>query len=178
MANLSNIARPYALAAFECAREQSQIAEWQTMLFTAASISRNKSVQRLLADPERTPAALSSLFEDVLTTIISKEQQNFIQLLAQNRRLSVLPEIVEAYSAHVAMYEKVCTVRVVTAIAATEDFQNKIAKALTIRTQRDVKLHCEVDPGILGGAIIHIGDRVIDGSVRGKLTRLLEFSLR
>lgn len=178
MANLSHIARPYAQAAFECAREQQTIAEWKSFLISAATVSRNKSVERLLSDPERTPQALYDLFEDVLATIITPEQKNFIMLLAQNRRLNVLPEIVEAYNAHVAAYEKICTARVITAVPANDDFQQKIARALTIRTQRDVKLHCEVDPDIIGGAIIHIGDRVIDGSVRGKLTRLLEFSLR
>lgn len=178
MANLSNIARPYALAAFECARDQQQIAEWKAFLMSAATVSRQPSIQRLLNDPERTPKALYDLFNDVLVTIITDEQKNLVKLLAENKRLNVLPEIIDAFNAHVATYEKICTVRVVTAIAASEEFQQKIAKSLSIRTQREVKLHCEVDPGILGGAIIHIGDRVIDGSVRGKLTRLLEFSLR
>lgn len=178
MANLSNIARPYALAAFESARDQSQIAEWKSFLFSAAMVSRQPSVQRLLADPERTPKSLYDLFADVLTSIITTEQKNLLMLLADNRRLNVLPEIAAAFNAHVDAFEKICTVRVVTAVAANDDFQQKIARALTIRTQREVKLHCEVNPGIIGGAIIHIGDRVIDGSVRGKLTRLLEFSLR
>jgi F-type H+-transporting ATPase subunit delta len=178
MANLSSIARPYALAAFEFARTNSQLAEWKAMLISAASMTRNKNVQRLLADPERTPNELFSLFDDVLGSMLNQEQKNFLRLTAQNRRLNALPEMVEAYSAHVAALEKICTARVITAIPATDGFQQKIAQALTIRTQRDVKLHCEVDPDILGGAIIHIGDRVIDGSVRGKLTRLLEYSLR
>ena len=56
-----------------------------------------------------------------------------------------------------------------------EDFRQKLTQALTKRIQREVTLQCEIDPAILGGAIIHIGDRVIDGSIRGKLTRLLEF---
>lgn len=178
MANLSNIARPYALAAFECARDQSQLQEWKLFLIAAATVSRQPSVQRLLSDPERTPKALFDLFKDVLAAIITTEQKNLLMLLADNRRLNALPEMVDAFNAHVNAHEKICTVRVVTAIAANDDFQQKIAKALTIRTQREVKLHCEIDPDIIGGAIIHIGDRVIDGSVRGKLTRLLEFSLR
>lgn len=178
MANLSNIARPYALAAFECARDQQQIAEWKAFLLAAATVSRNISVQRLLADPERTPTALNKLFEDVLATIITTEQKNLLMLLAQNRRLTVLPEIADAFSAHVATFEKICSARVVTAVAANDDFKEKVARALTIRTQREVNLVCEIDPSIIGGAIIHIGDRVIDGSVLGKLKRLLEFSLR
>jgi F-type H+-transporting ATPase subunit delta len=178
MANLASIARPYAQAAFEIARISKQLTEWKSFLITAASITRNKTVQRLLSDPERTPKELFSLFEDVLETVSSQEQKNFLRLLAQNRRLSALPEMVNLYSVHVAALEKVSTARVITAIPASESFQQSIAKALTTRTQREVKLHCEVDPAIIGGAIIHLGDRVIDGSVRGKLTRLLEYSLR
>ncbi|HTM64193.1 MAG TPA: F0F1 ATP synthase subunit delta [Gammaproteobacteria bacterium] len=178
MANLSNIARPYAQAAFECARDQQQIAEWKAFLMSAATVSRNHSVQRLLADPERTPASIYKLFEEVLESVISAEQKNLLLLLSQNRRLDVLPEITDAYNAYVAAFEKICTARVVTAVSANDDFRQKVARALTIRTQREVNLVCEVDPGIIGGAIIHLGDRVIDGSVRGKLTRLLEFSLR
>ena len=68
--------------------------------------------------------------------------------------------------------------RVVTAIGVQDDFKAKLTKALSARIERDVTLECEIDPAILGGAIIHVGDRVIDGSIRGKLTRLLEFSLR
>jgi F-type H+-transporting ATPase subunit delta len=178
MANLSSIARPYALAAFECARDKQQIAEWKAFLMSAAIITRQTDVQRLLADPERTPAELYNLFEGVLSGILNPEQKNLLKLLAHNRRLTALPEMVEAYNAHVASLENICSARLVTAIAATDEFQQNIAKALKRRTQREVKLHCEVDPDILGGAIIHIGDSVIDGSVRGKLTRLLEFSLR
>src|SRR3990167_1964897 len=125
MANLSNIARPYALATFECARDQQQIAEWKTFLLTAASVSRNPSIQRLLADPERTPTALYDLFEDVLAAIINQEQKNFMRLLAINRRLNVLPEISEGYDAHVAAYEKICTVRIVTAVTANDAFKDK-----------------------------------------------------
>lgn len=178
MANLSSIARPYALAAFEYARDKQQLVEWKAFLMSAAMITRHPSVQRMLANPENTSNDLYSLYDDVLSSISSQEQKNFLRLLAQKRRMNALPEIVEAYSTHVAALEKICGARLVTAVEAPESFQQSIAKALSKRTQRDVKLHCEIDPDILGGAIIHLGDSVIDNSVRGKLNRLLEFILR
>jgi len=178
MANLSSIARPYALAAFEYARDQQQLVEWKAFLMSAAMMTRHPAVRRMLANPEITSNELYSLYEGVLSRMLSQEQKNFLRLLAQKRRMDALPEMVEAYSAHVAALEKVCTARLITAIAAPENFQQSIAKALAKRTQREVKLHCEIDPDILGGAIIHLGDSVIDGSVRGKLARLLEFTLR
>ena len=178
MANLSSIARPYALAAFECARDKQQLAEWKAFLESASTITRHLTVQKLLSDPERTPNELYDLFDGVLDSTLNQEQKNFLKLLAHNRRLDALPEMADSYNACVAALENICTARIVTAIAATEDFQQRIAKALSARTKREVKLHCEVDPDILGGAIIHLGDSVIDGSVRGKLNRLLEYSLR
>lgn len=178
MTTLTNIARPYAQAAFECARDAKQLMEWKAFLMAAAMISRQPTVEKLLADPERTSSELYDLFEGVLATIMTDEQKNLLKLLSQNKRLTALPEMVEAYNAYLAALEKICTVRVVTAVPANEEFEIKLAKSLATRTQSEVKLHCEVDPDILGGAIVHIGDRVIDGSVRGKLNRLLEYSLR
>ena len=68
--------------------------------------------------------------------------------------------------------------RVITAIDTDNQFKQILTEALTKRIQHQVTLECEVDPAILGGAIVHMGDRVIDGSIRGQLHRLLEFSLR
>lgn len=178
MANLSNIARPYALAAFECAQEKGQLPAWKAFLESASYIAKQPSVMRVLANPEILSSQLFDLFQGVLTSQLDTERKNFLHLLAQNKRFMVLPEISESFNAYYAQLEKISKVRVVTAIDIKDDFRQKLAGALKNRIKRDVILHCEVDPAILGGAIIHIGDNVIDGSIRGKLTRLLEFSLR
>lgn len=178
MANLSSIARPYALAAFDYAREHQQLGEWKAFLLSASNISRQQSVQKLLANPEISTQELYRFFEGILVKNVSQEQKNFLRLLAQKRRLNALPEMVEAYNAHVATLEKVCNARVITAVAAEDSFIKSIKTALAKKTQRDVNVFCEVEPAIIGGAIIHLGDNVIDGSVRGKLNRLLEFLLR
>lgn len=178
MANLSSIARPYALAAFEYARDKQQLSAWKAFLESASYAAREPSVKRLLLNPDMSSAKLFDLFSEVLASQLDSEQKNFLLLLAQNKRLMALPEIAELFNVYYAYYEKISTVRVITAIDIKEDFRLKLIQALTKRIQREVKLHCDVDPSIIGGAIIHIGDRVIDGSIRGKLTRLLEFSLR
>jgi len=179
MANLSNIARPYALAAFSCAHEANQLDAWKDFLTMAAFIANDAAVVKLLANPEVSDNVLFKLFQDVMSKAdLSGEQKNFLHLLAQNARFVILPEIAAAFNACYAQLEKISDVRVVTAIEAKEDFRQKLTTALTKRIKRDVTLHCEIDPTILGGAIIYIGDSVIDGSIRGKLTRLLEFSLR
>lgn len=178
MANLSSIARPYALAAFDYAHESKQLSEWKAFLMTAAAIVRQPTVAKLLANPEIATQEIYTFFEGLLASNITQEQKNFLRLLAQRRRLNALPDMVEAYSAHVAALEKVCNARVITAIPAPDSFIQNIKAALAKMTQREVNVLNEVEPAILGGAVVHVGDNVIDGSVRGKLNRLLEFLLR
>src|SRR5579885_104526 len=174
MANLSSIARPYALAAFEYARDKQQLPEWKAFLESASCAARQPTVIRLLDNHELPSAKAFDLFHEVLASQLDTERKNFLRLLSQHKRFNVLPEISDAFNALYAALEKTSKVRVITAVEAEETFRQKLAHVLAKRTQRDVMLHCEVDPAIIGGAIIHIGDRVIDGSVRGKLNRLLE----
>jgi F-type H+-transporting ATPase subunit delta len=174
MANLSSIARPYALAAFDYAREHQQLSAWKAFLTNASLVARDPAVAKLLANHALSAAKLYDLFHDVLKTQLNTEQNNFLLLISQRMRFAALPEITDAFNAYYAALEKLSNVRVVTAVDIQDEFRQKLSKALTKRIQRDVTLHCETDPAIIGGAIIHIGDRVIDGSVRGKLSRLLQ----
>lgn len=170
----SNIARPYALAAFEHAREKQQLSAWKTFLELASTIAQQSPVIKVLANPEVPSSKLFDLFHEILVPQLDTERKNFLLLLAQNKRLSVLPEISEAFNNFYATLEKTSKVRVITAVESQEGFRKKLAETLKKRIQRDVTLQCDVDPSIIGGAIIHIGDRVIDGSIRGKLNRLLQ----
>lgn len=175
----SNIARPYALAAFEYARDKKQLAIWKSFLESASYVAKQSSVIKLLANPEISSSKLFELFQDVLASELDAERKNFLLLLVQNKRLMILPEIADLYNAYYAALEKISKIRVITAIEVKEDFRQHLMNTLAKRIQREVTLHCEVDPSIIAGAIIHVGDdKVIDGSIRGKLTRLLEFSLR
>ncbi|VVC76911.1 ATP synthase subunit delta [Aquicella siphonis] len=174
MANLSSIARPYALAAFECARESRELPAWKAFLEAASCLAKQPAVVRLLGNPELSTARIFDFFHEILAADINAERKNFLLLLSQNKRLNVLPEIAEGFNLYYAALEKISKVRVITAVETPDSFMNKLSQALTKRIQREVSLQCEVDPALIGGAIIHIGDRVIDGSIRGKLTRLLE----
>lgn len=174
MANLSSTARPYARAAFESAHEKGQLAEWKAFLEAASLVAQDPSVIKLLASPGISSAQLFDLFHGVLASLIDTERKNFLLLLVQNKRLMALPEIADLFNLYYAYLEKVSTVKLVSAVDVEDALRQKLAAALTKRIKHEVKLHCEVDPSIIGGAIIHIGDRVIDGSVRGKLSRLLQ----
>lgn len=173
MANLFSIARPYALAAFECAREKQQLPAWKIFLEAAASCANEPAINKLMTRPDLEANKLFELFHELLATYLDTEKNNFLLLLAQNKRFSALPEISNAFNSLYAELEKVSTIRVVTATETNESFRQKLTQALTKRIQREVTLECEVDSSLIAGAIIHIGDRVIDGSIRGKLSRLL-----
>lgn len=174
MANLTSIARPYALAAFEYARGKQQLPAWKDFLETASSFANQPAISKLMANPEISSDQLFNLFHELLAHQLDTERKNFLLLLTQNKRLNVLSEITDEFNAYFAAFEKTSQVRLITAVEAQESFKQNIAQALTKQIQRDVTLQCEIDPSLIGGAIIHIGDRVIDGSIRGKLSRLLE----
>jgi F-type H+-transporting ATPase subunit delta len=178
MANLSGIARPYAHGAFEYAHAKQQVAAWKLFLNMAGEIATQSAVIKLLANPAVSSEQAYSLFQDILANNMNVEQKNFLMLLTQHERLLVLPDIAALFNAYTAAMEKVSNVRIVSAFALEEVLKQKFMQAIQQRLQHEVTLQYEVDPAILGGAVIYIGDRVIDGSVRGKLTRLLDFSLR
>lgn len=178
MATLESIARPYARAAFNYARDNKQLLAWKNFLEAAACVAKDPVVIRILTTPEIAVIKVLDLFQGVLAKLLDGERKNFLLLLAQNNRLLVLPEISDLFNSYYSSLEKISKVRVVTAVAAQTDFQQKLAQALTKRLQHDVTLQCEIDPAIIGGAIIYMNDSVIDGSVRGQLTRLLDYSLR
>lgn len=174
MASLQSIARPYALAAFEFARESEQLSQWHAFLNSASEMVKQKDVAMLLNNPQVASEELFELCQGVLSSLLDEKRKNFLLLLAQNKRLVAMPEIAELYNAMLLTLEQVSKVRVVTAVEAQEDFKEKLAISLSKRFKHNVTLRCDVDPTILGGAVIHIGDRVIDGSVRGKLSRLYQ----
>ena len=178
MSNFNNIARPYALAAFEYAQEHNALAAWKIFLANSSAIAEDEEMTKIFGNPAVTAASFVSIFQDILSIHVNNAQLNFLQLLAENKRLMILTDIHRLFIEHCERLTQTLHVKVVTAVQTDDIFQQKLAKALAKRLHHEVTLSNEIDPDILGGAVIYLGDRVIDGSLRGKLTRLLEFSLR
>lgn len=172
MATVSGIARPYALAAFDYAHQHEQLSAWKAFLENAAQIASHADVKKLFTNPQCSSEKIGEFFIDLLRPSLDTERKNFLQLLTQHHRLAFLPDIAEAFNAYYAVLEKTSKVRVITAVEMQKDFTDKLAATLSKHIKKEVTLNCEVDAEIIGGAIIHIGDRVIDGSLRGKLSRL------
>jgi F-type H+-transporting ATPase subunit delta len=166
------VSRPYAKAAFEEARVPDRLAEWSQGLAAAAGVVRDPRVEQLLGNPEVPPGELAQLILDVAGEALGEPGRNFILTLAENRRLALLPEIAVLFDELKDEAEGVADVVVTSAAPLDAVHRKKLAAALERRLKRRVRMHCEVDSGLLGGAVLRSGDLVIDGSLRSKLERM------
>lgn len=173
MSELTTVARPYAKAAFDFAVEQNAIAKWQEMLGFAAEVSKNETIHDL-STGAMAADKLADLYINVCGDSLDEHGQNLLKVLAENKRLTALPEISALFDLLKADYEKEVEVSVTSAAELTEAQQSELSTSLEKRLARKVKLNCNVDPALIAGMVINAGDTVIDGSVKSKLNRLAD----
>jgi F-type H+-transporting ATPase subunit delta len=173
MSNAITIARPYAQAAFEEAQKQNALKAWSEILLELAEVVQNADVRAVVSNPKVPKAKAADLMEAFVGTTASAQQRNFVRVLADNRRLLVLPEIAEHFEMLKAEAEKTVNVVVDSAFELSASQQDKIVSSLKKRMGREIKLACNVKKDLLGGVVIRAGDKVIDGSA---LTRLGEMA--
>lgn len=174
MAELTTLARPYAKAAFEHAIETKQLAEWSTMLCFAALVVADESMQQLLTSPHLTKEDQKNAMVKVCEESFDAKGINFIKLLAQNGRLLALPEIEVLFNFLRSEFEKTIEAQVTSATELSEKQITQLKQKLATKLGRQVEISVDVDADLLGGLIIQAEDLVIDGSVRGQLTKLSE----
>ena len=174
MAELSTLARPYARAAFEVALQDNALDSWSSMLGMSAAVAAQDAVRAMLTDPSLSTERVAGAFIEILGESLEAKGQNFIRLLAENKRLVLLPEISGLFDTLKANQEKSVDVEITTAFEVSSEISDKLAKDLQDRLQREIRLATSVDATLIGGAVIRAGDTVIDSSVRGKLKKLAE----
>jgi F-type H+-transporting ATPase subunit delta len=172
VAERATIARPYAKAVFEAALPGRTFAQWSQGLNAAAEIVVDPRVTELIKNPELPTADIADFIIGVAGDKLEAHMQNFVRLLAENRRLLLLPEILAHYEAMRAEVENTVDVEVISAVKLDPAQAEKLAGALNLRLKRRVNMRNSVDASLLGGAVIHAGDLVIDGSLKGRLQRL------
>lgn len=172
MAEISTLARPYARAAFDVARDREAMPEWSEMLQFAAAVADDGRMGPLLDDPRYTREQIAEIFIHVGGKQLNRDAQNFVRVLADNRRFALLPKIAELFNVYRAEAENTIKVDVVSGSEFSPAQQKELAAHLKKRFGRDVQLEYTVDENMLGGAIVRAGDEVIDGSVRGQLSKL------
>lgn len=169
MSQALTLARPYARAAFAIARDAGKFAQWSDALGFAARLAADPQIASLLGNPKLT-------HDDAVVLLSPNDAdqlfRDFLALLAGNRRLALLPEIAGLYEESRAEAERIVKARVTSAAALPAGELDAIKIALKKRFGREVELETAIDESLIGGAVIDAGDVVIDGSLRGKLSRL------
>jgi len=173
MADFTTAARPYAKAVFEIAKDAGKFDEWSNRLAVLGAIVDHPEMQERLDAPNLTQADAARMVETVASDVVNDDDsRNFVRLLAENNRMKTLGDISGIYEELRAEAEGEIEAQVTTAFELTEEQSEKIANGLSKRLDRKVRIVSTVDSDLIGGAIIRAGDLVIDGSVKGRLTKM------
>jgi F-type H+-transporting ATPase subunit delta len=172
MSSLTTLARPYAKAAFELAQAGNDLAGWDDMLTLAGAIASEESVAGLLESPHVGATRVVQLLADIGGERFNEKFRDYISVLGSNGRLPLLPEITVLFRHLRQEEENRLHVRVVSAVPLEEDQSSRMRDALAKRFESEIVLESEIDPSVLGGAVIYAGDQVIDGSLLGRLRKL------
>jgi F-type H+-transporting ATPase subunit delta len=172
MSELSTLARPYAEAVFRLAQDENDLAGWSSRIATLAAIVSDEQLARLNADPAMAADRVAGLVIDVAGTSLGERGASFVKVLAENDRLSVLPEISAQFETLKANAEGTIEATISSAQELTQAQIDDLVAGLKAKFNRAVTVQVAVDPELIGGAVIAIGDKVIDGSVKGRLQRM------
>ena len=166
------IARVYAQALFDASRDAGVVEPVGRELGDfVASLAASASLRDVLADPRVETAAKRRVLAE-LTRGGQQLLSNTLQLMLERGRFAAVPELHTAYDALAIVEEGVVEVEVVSAAELTPETEKKIAARVQEATGRRVELARRVDPDILGGLVLRIGDVIVDGSVKARIRQL------
>jgi len=172
MSELSTLARPYAEAVFRLAQGENDLAGWSARVQSLALIAADEQLARLIADPAVASERVASLMVEVAGGDLGERGANFVKVLAENDRLTLLPEISRQFETLKANSEATLEATITSAKELTQAQIDDLVAGLKAKFKRAVNVQVAVDPELIGGAVIAIGDQVIDGSVKGRLQRM------
>ena len=166
--------RRYAEAAFELASRDRAIDAWGRDLQTAATMVGDERVARLLDDPSRPFAERSGILDRLLGKRVRPAVANLVRLLVERGRLEIIGAIADEFRRLVNAERGIVSAIITTASPLRPDETAAIEERLRTMTGATVELQVQIDPALIGGLTVRIGDRLIDASVRGRLERLRE----
>jgi F-type H+-transporting ATPase subunit delta len=169
MAELATIARPYAEAAFELARDAQALPAWSEMLRFAATIVTDPRVAAALDNPRLDASAKESLLLSIGGDRFGGESRNFIRVLVEAERVTLLPQIAAMFDTLKNEAEATAKATIESALELTDAQVAELQAALEKRFGKKIETTVKIVPGLIGGARITVGDAVLDGSVRAKL---------
>ena len=172
MAEPRTVARPYAEAAFKLADASNALGNWSEMLAELALVAQDERVRAAIADPNRSDAQIAGIFIAILAGKLTAEGENFARVLAENKRLELLPLIHEQFEALKNEREGVIEAEVQSGFELTKAQLADLVQRLEKKTGRKVRTQVRIDKDLIGGVKVVLGDKVIDGSARAQLAAL------
>lgn len=172
MADAITIVRPYAVAAFRLAKEQNALSRWSEMLGYASAIASDPQMKAVIDNPKVVASDLERLFLSVCEKKLDKAGENMIRLLVEYGRLALLPEVAQAFEELKAQDEGVLEAEVTAATQPSDSEVKALVQRLETKFGKKIETSIKIDPEIIGGIKIVIGDTVIDASVRGQLQEM------
>ena len=166
----------YASALFDLASENARVSEVESDLEKLdQALAESDDLAALIRNPQISRDATAKIIDEVVGVLgLSSLTRNFLGVLANNRRLSVLPEIIRAFFAIAAAARGEATAEVASAHPLAEDQLEALRRKLEAREGRNVKIKASVDPDLLGGLVVTIGSKRIDSSIRTRLNSLAQ----
>ena len=172
MARRDSAARRYAEAAFEVALRDDTVEAWRSELEVAVSLAGDERALRVLANPAIPTERRGEVLAEMLGKRVSTPVLNLVQLMLRRGRIEQLPRVAAEFRRLDDARQDITHATAVSAAKLTRDEIAQLTKQLEQQTSGRVALDVEVDPSLLGGLIVRVGDRLMDGSVRGRLERL------
>lgn len=175
MSNQTSIARPYAKALFQHALAKGTLPAWSLCLQFLGSLIDSPQLHAVMSNSTVSVTAQADIIFSIMQQSnieLPSTLEHFIQLLAENKRLSILPAVVVQYEALRAAEERTLAVTVSSFAPLTASQVQRLTQSLSERLGRLVTIEQTVDKSLIGGAVIHANNLVIDGSVKGQLMKL------
>jgi F-type H+-transporting ATPase subunit delta len=172
MAELATIARPYAEATFKAALEKGRLAQVGESLALLATIARDETMHSVLSNPKVSAQQKKAIFDAAAGDRLDEIAKSLIAILVENHREVLIGYIAERFDELKHEHERVLRARITSAQPLNDAQRDDIVAALEKRYGKKVEAELDVDPELLGGARVQIGDQVIHASVRDALAQM------
>ncbi len=169
MAEAITVARPYAEAVYKHAVASESLEQWSKILRLAASVVEHDDIKPLISNPVISVKQLGEVFIEIGKGKYNSEARNLMMLLAENKRIFILPQISQLFEQLKAQHEGVLEAKIVSAFAIEGKQLKKLVDDLEQKFKRKIDAQVSVDSELIGGIKVEIGDEILDASVRGKL---------
>lgn len=166
------VAKRYAGALFEVAKGRGSIDQVEKDLQTVSSVvSGHQDLKVVLSHPQIGREDKKALLENIFKSEVSQEVLNLLKVLVDRSREDILNDLKEQYTAIANEHRGIIDMTVTTANPLTEEEEQKLADAFSRHLNKQLRIHSKVDPKVIGGVLVKIGNRLYDGTLAGKLNR-------